>query len=1090
MPQEYSVYFKTKQRRMARKLAHGPYAAGYETGSWENDEVKIVDSGKFELVENDAAANAALEKGLLCARAFVNKTYLSDLSHYSVIRPDEEEPDDSRMRFFRVERLVYKVDELNLDKLISVYSALYSLEASAVLVIHSGTQAVSFYLGIRSEENASAAGAILESSFNGNFPGSILHQVPGGSLERIIMPDGVPENALSVSSVSVVPSARDQDKTLFVQGMEKFVDSMKGKKYTAVFIGEPVSQEVMERRKNGLMELSSSLSPFTSTQLSYGENYSRTVTEGMSRNFSKSVNRGITDTNSGFHSSSSSWGGGDSFGFFGFTFSSSHSAGFSSGSSWASAVTHGDTEAKGEGSHTDTGETRGDNRTITVTYQDRRVQEVVERIDRHLERIQSCESFGLWDASCYFISNDIQTAVTAASTYKALMAGNDSGVECSAVNIWDAQSREWDENRSAVLASIRRCVHPRFSIPADADDLFLDSQIVTPCSLISGNELPLFMGLPRYSIPGVTVLDTASFGRNVSLPDPADGEEHIRLGRVFHMGSPEETEVSLDLNSFCSHCFITGTTGSGKSNTTYRILDNMIQHSIPFLVIEPAKGEYKRWYGSLPGIHVYCTNPRYYSMLKLNPFRFCPEIHILEHLDRLIEIFNACWPLYAAMPAILKESFERAYVKCGWDLENSIHIPNSRSKYPTFRDVLETLPEIIGSSAYSAESKGNYTGALVTRVKSLTNGISGQVFCSADDIAEESLFDENAIVDLSRVSSLETKSLLMGILILKLSEYRMSVGGENQALRHLTVMEEAHNILKRSPEGGTEGANVQAKSVEMISSAIAEMRTFGEGFLIVDQSPSAVDPSAIRNTNTKIVMRLPDYEDCQSAGLSMGLNENQIHEIARFPRGVAAVFQNNWPEAVLAAIDESRKNYHQDDMVTEPWQLAQTRGQLVSELVCLYEGGESRSQWLDTLMDVVRVSPLNRHKKEDLYRTLAEIFASCEGNAVNKRLAAYLIFSLIDCGGLFEAIPIRFSGDYQSASRITADSISTADRQAVRDWFLCFRDHLDSYALVSDEAMKGKIIRYLLLDRRCREGKVNKYHIIYAAAYGKRGKGI
>ena len=129
----------------------------------------------------------------------------------------------------------------------------------------------------------------------------------------------------------------------------------------------------------------------------------------------------------------------------------------------------------------------------------------------------------------------------------------------------------------------------------------------------------------------------------------------------------------------------------------------MIEHKIPFLVVEPAKGEYKRYYGKLPGIHVYCTNPRYYSMLHINPFRFNQGIHVLEHLDRLIEIFNACWPLYAAMPAILKESFERAYIKCGWDLENSIYIPNGHSKFPTFNDVLEALPEIINSSSYNDE---------------------------------------------------------------------------------------------------------------------------------------------------------------------------------------------------------------------------------------------------------------------------------------------------------------------------------------------------------------------------------------------------
>ena len=67
-----------------------------------------------------------------------------------------------------------------------------------------------------------------------------------------------------------------------------------------------------------------------------------------------------------------------------------------------------------------------------------------------------------------------------------------------------------------------------------------------------------------------------------------------------------------------------------------------------------------------------------------------------------------------------------------------------------------------------------------------------------------------------------------------------------------TVLEEAHNILRRTSfEQSSEGSNLTGKSVEMISNAIAEMRTYGEGFIIVDQAPGLLDMSAIRNTNTK-----------------------------------------------------------------------------------------------------------------------------------------------------------------------------------------------------------------------------------------------
>lgn len=796
----------------------------------------------------------------------------------------------------------------------------------------------------------------------------------------------------------------------------------------------------------------------------------------MSENFSKTLNDSLTDTTSHFNSRSTSRSHGTSFGFLGIGFNNSTSTGYSSGSSWASAVTRGTSETKGETvTETDT-DTTGDSRTITVTSENKSVKYILEKIDQHLARIKNCEAFGLWDIACYFVSENVQTSVVAASTYKALMAGFDSGVENSYVNVWKQDNTE---NTPALLEYLRYCIHPRFSIPGDDQFFEVESQTVNPCSLISGNEMPYIMGLPHHSVPGVTVLNMAEFGRNVRFSSGAPRGKKVELGQVYHMGEKETARVKLNLESFRSHCFITGSTGSGKSNTTYRILDEMIEHKIPFLVVEPAKGEYKRYYGKLPGIHVYCTNPRYYSMLHINPFRFNQGIHVLEHLDRLIEIFNACWPLYAAMPAILKESFERAYIKCGWDLENSIYIPNGHSKFPTFNDVLEALPEIINSSSYSSDSKGDYTGALVTRVKSLTNGISGQVLCSVNDIDEEYLFDQNTIVDLSRVSSLETKSLLMGVLILKLNEYRMCTSEENQPLRHVTVMEEAHNILKRSPTGGSEGSNVQAKSVEMISSAIAEMRTYGEGFIIVDQSPTAVDVSAVKNTNTKIIMRLPDYEDCKIAGLSMGLNDSQIREISRFPMGVAVVYQNNWVEAVLTQIDKSEEQYHQTDLITDDYALAVIKGQLAVELVFQYETGLAAEEGfqLDDLLEIINSSDINASKKQDIVQSMVDWCSCFEREApVNGSFAAKLA-EFISCNGLFEALPIRFAKDYKNEPKITRDCIDKKDLASIRNWHSRVYDHLDSYVLLTDENIKNRVLRYLLLNKRVEEINYNKYQL-------------
>ena len=143
---------------------------------------------------------------------------------------------------------------------------------------------------------------------------------------------------------------------------------------------------------------------------------------------------------------------------------------------------------------------------------------------------------------------------------------------------------------------------------------------------------------------------------------------------------------------------------------------------------------------------------------------------------------------------------------------------------------------------------------MLTRIESLTNGINGLIF-SNDELTNEHLFDSNVIVDLSRVGSTETKSLLMGILVLKLQEYRMANGDMNAELKHITVLEEAHNLLKRtSTEQMAESANLLGKSVEMLANAIAEMRTYGEGFIIADQAPGLMDLSVIPVSYTHLTL--------------------------------------------------------------------------------------------------------------------------------------------------------------------------------------------------------------------------------------------
>lgn len=570
------------------------------------------------------------------------------------------------------------------------------------------------------------------------------------------------------------------------------------------------------------------------------------------------------------------------------------SRGYNTAHTDSSTVERSNAHSTNEQHSNGTTDTHGTVQTQQIEVCNKAVEELLTRIDEQIKRTKESEDYGCYSCAAYFLSSRPSKALLAANTYRSLMIGEGSSVESGAVNLW--------QDRASVTAMreyLKRFTHPVFARQLwenEADSLFY-----TAGTLVSGRELPMHLGLPTRSVHGLPIIEHAEFGRNV--PDEAmPDEDKMNLGKIYHMGKEEAAGLLLNRQAMASHTFITGSTGTGKSNAVYHLLDEITKNGqTTFLVVEPAKGEYKNVFGNRTDVQVFGTNPRETPLLRMNPFAFPENIHILEHIDRLVEIFNACWPMYAAMPAVLKDAIERSYQKVGWDLRNS---ESEKGVFPTFFDLLDILPGVIEESHYSKDTQSDYVGALCTRVKSLTNGIYGSVLCAEDALTDEALFDRNVIVDLSRVGSMETKSLLMGILVMKLQEYRMCSSGMNSMLRHVTVLEEAHNLLRKtSAEQSQEGANLQGKSVEMLANAIAEMRTYGEGFIIADQAPGLLDMSVIRNTNTKIILRLPDEEDRKLVGKSAALKEAQIDELSKLPLGVAAVYQNEWPEAVLCKIE-------------------------------------------------------------------------------------------------------------------------------------------------------------------------------------------
>lgn len=855
----------------------------------------------------------------------VYQAYLEQLKNfYTPVHMDVSRFDVlNRVRYFDITKWVTDAEEKSLDKLVNVYQVLSEEDCNIALIYHRTREKCAVTLGVvnTDEKQADPAKAMayndrLVGALRGNFPGVEIRTNQG---RRDSFGRGIPgslQSAADVKSVAVVSNlASEKSKGFISQSMEKLLDGMipkdESEEYTIVLLAKPVQNQLAY--KNRLFELYSALSPYASWQTSYtytqsdslnasasfgvnlgvsaGAQASAAVSEGQNRQrlyrenekdgIAKKVGKKVVGTVAGLAgcyspiqdtASETSTMGANIGVNFGVSFSRSASVTAQLGS----------------------------NEGITQTYTNYGVQHTLEVIENQLKRMEESSALGMWEFAAYMIAESPVMANNVAHMYLALTQGEESYMTKAALTLWDGLEEK--EPAQAILEYIRRLQHPLFGLNCYEDDRrLMYPSLVTPAANLSGKELAKALNFPRKSISGLPVLVSAAFGREVQRYEaagPGCGRD-IHIGQIYHMRRKEERQVCLDVDSLASHTFITGSTGAGKSNAVYQLISKLQEQGVNFLVVEPAKGEYKKVFGKR--CHVYGTNEDKAELFCVNPFSFPAGVHVLEHIDRLIEIFNACWPMYAAMPAVLKDAVEKSYEKVGWNLRTSRCEPVA---FPTFFDLMEVLPQIMKSSLYSEDTKSDYSGALITRVQSLTNGINGQILCSSREQSNEALFKENVIIDLSRVGSSETKSLMMGFIVMKLQEYRMSLDAMNEQLLHVTVLEEAHNLLRKtSVVQSQEGANLQGKAVEMLTNSIAEMRTYGEGFIIADQAPGLLDEAVIRNTNTKIVLRLPDESDRRLVGTSLALNDEQITELARLPKGVAAVYQNDWVEAVLCKFE-------------------------------------------------------------------------------------------------------------------------------------------------------------------------------------------
>ena len=503
-------------------------------------------------------------------------------------------------------------------------------------------------------------------------------------------------------------------------------------------------------------------------------------------------------------------------------------------------------------------------------------QHYVSLLQAARQRMEAGQQSGMWNVQAYLMAQNDQALERGGQALAGSFAGRDSLPQPFRV-------------RSCRLDSARAGFRP-------------------PATLLTTAEAAALSQLPSQESPGYALREMVSF--SVSPPSASRGST-VAIGNIMNGGARTGNWFEVRLEDLAKHVFVAGVTGSGKTRTCQYLLSQLWdEHRIPWLVVEPStKSEYRRLAAatSLGGdLQIYTPGDETCAPLRLNPLQVLRGVSVQTHIDALCSLFSASFAMVTPMPEVLNEALHRVYTDRGWNLIRGTnplgYVPEAQ---PVISDLISTLERLIPALGYNAEVTGNLQAGLLTRVRALTLGGKGALLNSGLSTDIEGLLEKPTVLELSAIGDDDSKAFVMASLLLHLSEYRQSGGLSNGQLRHVTLIEEAHRLLRTAPETiASEYANPRAKAVEALCQLLVEMRAYGEGLVVVDQVPAKLAPDAIKNTNLKIIHRLVAGDDRDLVGRTMNLTAPQERHLAALPSGQAVVYAEGRDASYLVQIPD------------------------------------------------------------------------------------------------------------------------------------------------------------------------------------------
>jgi len=415
--------------------------------------------------------------------------------------------------------------------------------------------------------------------------------------------------------------------------------------------------------------------------------------------------------------------------------------------------------------------------------------------------------------------------------------------------------------------------------------------------VITAEEASEFFRLPIGSDTvhaGLAVNESSKASRTYA--DNVVGGGDIMVGRL--KSSSNGDTIGLSLKDLTKHMLIVGTPGSGKTTFSVSLLDRLWKdHNIPFLVIEPAKNEYRALVQSIPDLQVFTPGKNFISPFVFNPFVPPKNVKLETYKSTLKTAFAAAVSMSSPLDKIFEETVNNCYSDFRW---LDTYTSDSKGRVFNIADFIKCFEETFEAIGYTGDAK-NIGRAGLVRLQSLAN-----LFDNYHSIPIEDLLTKPTVIELAAIENSDQKALITSLLLLSILAYVNSNYIGDGRLRNLILLEEAHVLLDADTNAGEGEANPSAIAQGLVKRMLAEIRSYGVGIAIADQSPRKVTTDVVALTDIKLAFRLVEATDKRILADSSNMGETQEQRLAKLKPGEAFLFFGKLEEPEEIKTDDYR----------------------------------------------------------------------------------------------------------------------------------------------------------------------------------------